>query len=39
MFLANLEISDRIARIGVGLALIGFALGLITAGTSWTWVG
>lgn len=36
---ANVGTIDRVARIVVGLALIGFALGLIAPGTGWNWVG
>lgn len=35
----NVGTFDRIARIILGLALIGFALGLIAPGTGWNWVG
>jgi hypothetical protein len=35
----NVGTIDRIARIVVGLALIGFALGVIAPGTGWNWVG
>jgi hypothetical protein len=36
---ANIGPIDRAARIVVGLALIAFALGLVTPGTGWNWVG
>jgi Inner membrane protein YgaP-like, transmembrane domain len=39
MFSVNLGIFDRIARAGVGLALIGFAIGSIAPGTGWNWIG
>ena len=35
----NVGTFDRIARIVLGVALIGFALGYIAPGTSWSWVG
>ncbi|MGE0566103.1 MAG: DUF2892 domain-containing protein [Pseudolabrys sp.] len=36
---ANMGIIDRLARFVAGLALIGFALGLVAPGTGWNWVG
>jgi hypothetical protein len=35
----NVGMFDRLARVIIGLALIGFALGYIAPGTSWSWVG
>ena len=35
----NVGTFDRIARIVLGVALIGFALGYIAPGSSWSWVG
>ena len=35
----NVGTFDRIARVLIGIALIAFALGYITSGTSWNWVG
>jgi hypothetical protein len=35
----NVGMVDRIARIAIGLALIGFALGYIAPGTGWNWLG
>jgi Inner membrane protein YgaP-like, transmembrane domain len=39
MFSNNVGIVDRIARVVVGLALIGFAIGSIAPGTGWNWLG
>jgi hypothetical protein len=35
----NVGMVDRIARIAIGIALIGFALGYIAPGTGWNWLG
>ena len=35
----NVGTFDRFARIVLGVALIGFALGYIAPGSSWSWVG
>jgi hypothetical protein len=35
----NVGIFDRIVRVVVGLALIGFAIGSIAPGTGWNWLG
>ena len=35
----NVGMVDRIARIVIGIVLIGFALGYIAPGTGWNWVG
>ena len=39
MFSINLGIFDRIARVAIGLALIGFAINSIDPGTGWNWLG
>jgi Inner membrane protein YgaP-like, transmembrane domain len=39
MLSVNLNIFDRIARVAVGLALIGFAINSIAPGTGWNWLG
>jgi Inner membrane protein YgaP-like, transmembrane domain len=35
----NVGIFDRIVRAGVGLMLIGFAIGSIAPGSGWNWLG
>ena len=35
----NIGIFDRIARVVVGMALIGIAIGYIAPETGWNWVG
>jgi hypothetical protein len=35
----NVGTFDRIARVIIGLVLIAFALGFISPGTGWNWVG
>jgi len=39
VFKTNIGMSDRIARIVVGCALIAFALGYLAPGTSYNWLG
>lgn len=35
----NMGMIDRVLRVIVGLALLAFALGFISPGTGWNWVG
>jgi hypothetical protein len=39
MLKANVGLADRLARTVVGIALMCLAVGLITPGSGWNWLG